>query len=61
MIKVTNSMIIIIAFALAIFATSVSIYISGQEDAPLEECAEDVLEGVTGVDVDLTPNSPEPK
>ena len=61
MLKVTNSMIIIIAVALAICATTISIYVSGKEDAPLEEAAEEVLKDVTGVDVDLTPDSPEPK
>lgn len=52
-------MIIILAIALALFATGVSIYVSGKDDAPIEEFAEDVLKAETGLDLDLTPSTPE--
>lgn len=54
-----NILTVLVVIALASLITFVSISITGKDDAPLEEFAEDVLKLETGVDLDLTPNSPE--
>ncbi len=54
-----NILTVLVAIALAALITFVSVSITGKDDAPLEEFAEDVLKLETGVDLDLTPNSPE--
>ncbi len=54
-----NILTVLVAIALAALITFVSVSITGKDDAPLEEFAEDVLKLETGVDIDLTPNSPE--
>lgn len=59
MIEVKKIMFVAVVFALALLATTVSVLVTGKDDAPLEELAEDVLKAETGIDVDLTPNSPE--
>lgn len=52
-----------IAISLCIVAAAVGIgskYIfSGQEDNPIEEAAEELIKKQTGLDVDLSPSSPE--
>lgn len=32
----------------------------GKDDAPIEEISEDVIQSETGLQIDLTPKSPEP-
>ena len=54
-----NILTVLVVIALAALITFVSVSITGKDDAPLEEFAEDVLNLETGVDIDLTPNSPE--
>ncbi len=54
------------SFLIVIIIVSVAVvgYISTKflgDDNPVEEIAEEVIESQTGVDVDLTPNSPEKK
>lgn len=54
-----NILTVLVAIAIAALITFVSVSITGKDDEPLEEFAEDVLKLETGVDIDLTPNSPE--
>jgi hypothetical protein len=49
-------MVIILAIIIGIG----SVYFYG-EDNPIEEKAEQVIENETGIDIDLTPSSPENK
>jgi len=48
----------ILLFIGAVAITALSIYLYGP-DNPVEELAEDVIKIETGIDVDLTPESPE--
>lgn len=52
----------LIGVAVSIFLLVASVkYLGLEEDSPLEEAIEEVIQATTGVDVDLTPNSPEVK
>lgn len=52
----------LIGVAVSIFLLVASVkYLGLEEDSPLEEAIEEVIQATTGVDVDLTPNSPEGK
>lgn len=52
----------LIGVAVSIFLLVASVkYLGLEEDSPLEEAIEEVIQATTGVEVDLTPNSPEEK
>lgn len=46
-----NILTVLIAVAAAILVTALSISITGKDDTPLEEFAEDVLKLETGIDI----------
>ena len=55
-----ENIIKVIVVILVIIVGISSAYFLG-DDNPIEEIAEEVIQEETGVNIDLTPNSPEPK
>lgn len=55
-----ENIIKVIVVILVIIVGISSAYFLG-DDNPVEEIAEEVIQEETGVNIDLTPNSPEPK
>lgn len=55
-----ENIIKVIVVILAIIVGISSAYFLG-DDNPVEEIAEEVIQEETGINIDLTPNSPEPK
>ena len=55
-----ENIIKVIVVILAIILGISSAYFLGDDNA-LEEIAEEVIQEETGINIDLTPNSPEPK
>lgn len=55
-------MISIVALCISILAALAgltAVFITGRHDGPIEEACEEVIKSQTGIDVDLTPSSPE--
>ena len=63
MIMREGSMLIIIAIlaGAAILSAVATKVLNLEDDNPIEQNVEDVIESYTGIDIDLTPSSPEKK